>query len=154
MMALETTGVTSQSLTAAAAVLPGIQAPSGGLRVHLVSAHPLAPHQLLQWQLRVGRRVAPQTAGASRRVHPAEVALLPGAHWTAAAARLPYDLRARVRRRQTERLPLRGARGAPEHHLGQRRGEGQDQQAGAPVRRHPARLQCRDNMWWWGALVR
>lgn len=112
---------------------------SGRLGVHFAPALPLALHQLLQGKLRVGRRVATQTGGAPRGVHAARLALLPGTHGAAPAARFAHYLRASLGELWAQRLALRGAARAAEHHLGQggtgeRRGE--DQQAATRVRKH------------------
>lgn len=99
----------------------------------------MALHQLLQWKLRVGRRVTPQTGGASRGVHAAHLALLPGAHGTTPAARFAHYLRAGLGELRAQRLALRGAARAAEHHFGQGgAGEGgrEDQQAAAGVQEH------------------
>lgn len=112
---------------------------SGRFGVHFVPALSLALHQLLQGKLRVGRRVASQTGGAPRGVHAAHLALLPGAHGAAPAARLAHYLRASLRELWAQRLALRGAARAAEHHLGQGgagEGRGEDQQAAARVRQH------------------
>lgn len=120
-------------------MLPVLLAVSGRLGVHFAPALPLALHQLLQGKLRVGRRVATQTGGAPRGVHAARLALLPGAHGAAPAARFAHYLRASLGELWAQRLALRGAARAAEHHLGQggtgeRRGE--DQQAATRVRKH------------------
>lgn len=114
-------------------------AESGRLGVHFAPALPLALHQLLQGKLRIGRRVASETGGTSRGVDAAHLALLPGAHGAAPAARFAHYLRASLGELWAQRLALRGAARAAEHHLGQggtgeRRGE--DQQAAAHVRQH------------------
>lgn len=120
-------------------MLPLLLAVGGRLGVHFAPALALALHQLLQGKLRVGRRVAPQTGGASRGVHAAHFALLPGAHGAAPAAGFAHYLRAGFRERRAQRLALRGAARAAEHHLGQGgagEGGGEDQQAAAGVQEH------------------
>ena len=125
--------------------LPVLLAVGAGLRVHFAPALPVALHQLLQGKLRVGRRVAPQPGGAPRGVHAARLALLPGAHGAAPAARFAHDLRAGLGGRRAQRLALRGAARAAEHDLRQRgsgEGRAEDQEAAAHGRRrHGCRLQ-------------
>lgn len=123
-------------------LLPLLLAVSARLGVHFAPALALALHQLLQGKLRVGRRVAPQTGGAPRRVHTARLALLPGAHGAAPAARLAHDLRAGLGELRAQRLALGGAARAAEHHLGQRgagEGRGEDQEAATRVHQHCCR---------------
>lgn len=120
-------------------MLPLLRAVSDRLRVHFAPTLALALHQLLQGKLRVGRRVAPQTGGAPRGVDAARLALLPGAHGAAPAPRLPHHLRARLGELRAERLALRGAARAAEHHLGQGgagEGRGEEQQAAAGEPQH------------------
>lgn len=109
------------------------------LGVHFAPTLPLALHQLLQGKLRVGRRVASQTGGAPRGVHAAQLALLPGAHGAAPAARFAHYLRACLGELWAQRLALRGTARAAENHLGQRgtgQRHGEDQQAAARVQQH------------------
>lgn len=120
-------------------LLPLLLAVSGRLGVHFAPALALALHQLLQGKLRVGRRVAPQAGGASRGVHATHLALLPGAHRAAPAARFAHDLRAGLGELRAQRLALRGAAWAAEHHLGQggaSEGRGDDQQVATDVQEH------------------
>lgn len=102
-----------------AGLLPVLLAQRGRLGVHFAPALPLALHQLLQRKLRVGRRVASQTGGAPRGVHAAHLALLPRAHGAAPAAGFAHYLRAGLGEPWAQRLALRGAAGAAEHHVGQ-----------------------------------
>lgn len=126
-------------------MLPLLLAVRGRLGVHFAPALTLALHQLLQGKLRVGCRVAPQTGGAPRGVDAARLALLPGAHGAAPAARLAHHLRAGLGEPRAQRLALRGAARAAEHHLGEGgagEGHGQDQQAAARVRQHGYRREA------------
>lgn len=132
-----------------AGVIPLLRARGGRLPVHFAPTLALALHQLLQGKLRVGRWVAPQTGGTPRGVDAARLALLPGAHGAAAATGFPHHLCARLGQLRAERLALRGAARAAEHHLGQGgagrgRGEEQQQQAAAGEPQH-----CRRRVGLW-----
>lgn len=95
---------------------PRLCAPRG-LGVHFTSTSPEPLNQLLQGQLRIRLGITPQTTGASRCVNAAQIALLPGTHRTAAAARFAHNLRARLREHRASRLALRGAARTAEHHF-------------------------------------
>lgn len=63
------------------------------VQLHSPATASHALDELLQRKFGLRARVAPQSAGAPRRVDAAQLPFLPGAHWTTATSQLPHDLR-------------------------------------------------------------